>query len=255
MPDRLGSWALILGDQFGWWGLALALIGGWSWWQRDRQFALFSLVWIFTVGLYAFFYDTLDSHTYLLPPFLLLAVWWAEGARYILQLVERQWPGWQRAALVGILVLPFLSLILHWGGADLSDDRFAHDYIDQALAPLEPGGLVIVRGDKATFALWYAVYAEEQRPDLAVVSGPLLAYIWYRDQVRHFYPELVLVEPREGDVTTDDLVCELIANNYYQRPVYATDPSEGWEPCFDFVQEGDAPIYRAQLKSKWKDEG
>jgi hypothetical protein len=255
MPNRLGSWALVLGDQFGWWGLALALIGGWSWWQRDRQFALFSLVWIFMVGLYAFFYDTLDSHTYLLPPLLLLAVWWAEGARYMLQLIERQWPDWQRAALASILILPFLSLILHWGAVDLSEDRFVHDYIDQALAPLEPGGLVIVRGDKSTFALWYAVYAEEQRPDVAVVSGPLLAYIWYRDHVRHFYPELVLAEPREGDVTTDDLVCELIANNYYQRPVYATDPAEGWEPCFDFVQEGDAPIYRAELKSKWKDEG
>lgn len=250
MTGRLGAWALLLGDQFGWWGLVLALAGAWSWWQRDRRFILFSLVWLLLVGVYAFFYDTGDSHIYLLPVLLLLALWWGEGARGILNLARALKPVWQRLTLAAILALPLVSLALHWQAADLSKDWFAQAYMAQALDGMEPDSLVVVRGDRATFALWYGLYAEGRRPDLAVVSGPLLAYIWYRDNVRHLYPDLIVNEPRMGDkVTTDDLVRDLIAHELARRPVYATDPSETWEAWFEFVQEGEAPIYRAGFKT------
>jgi hypothetical protein len=114
---------------------------------------------------------------------------------------------------------------------------------------VEPDSLVVVRGDRPTFALWYAVYAEERRPDVAVVSGPLLAFIWYRDHVRRLYPHLVLNEPTAtSEVTTDDLVRELIAQNMPRMTVYATDPSDPWKAWFDFIQEG-APIYHVHFKS------
>jgi hypothetical protein len=252
IPDHLSDWAGLIGDQFGWWGLAIALTGAWSWWQRDRWFILFSLAWMLPIGIYAFFYDTIDAHIYLLPAFLLLALWWGEGARYLLHLTQRLRPIWQRLALIAIIALPFVSLALHWQASDLSDERFVHTYIDQALEPMAPGGMVIVRGDGPTFALWYAVYAEKRRPDIAVVSGPLLAYIWYRDQVRYLYPDLTLKEPTGMNVTTDDLVRDLIADNLTRRPIYATDPSEAWKSWFDFVQEGEAPLYRTYPKTKWE---
>ena len=252
IPGRIGNWALLLGSQFGWWGLAITLIGGWSWWQRDRRFAIFCLVWMLIVGIYAFFYDTGDSHVYLLPPFLLLALWWGEGARYLLSLTRRLQTGWQNLALIVILALPFLSLALNWQEADLSDDLSVHTYIQQVLEGVGPEGLVVVRGDGPTFALWYAVYAEEQRPDVAVVSGPLLAYIWYRELVRHLYPDLVLNEPHGADVTTNDLVRDLITSNFMRRPIYATDPAAPWEEWFDFPQEGQDSVYRVRIKTRWE---
>ena len=33
MPGRVAAWAALLGDQFGWWGLAIALVGAWGWWE------------------------------------------------------------------------------------------------------------------------------------------------------------------------------------------------------------------------------
>jgi hypothetical protein len=250
MPGRLAAWAELIGDQFGLWGLVLVLVGAWWWWRRDQRFVLFALVWMIFVGVYAFFYDTGDSHVYLLPLMLLLALWWGEGVRGLLHLVERLRPLWRRLALAALVVLPLASLALHWRAADLSDDWFAQAYMAQALDGVEPDSLVIVRGDRATFALWYGVYAEGRRPDVAVVSGPLLAYIWYRDNVRHQYPDLILNEPTTGDeVTTDDLVHDLIAQELPRRPVYATDPAEPWEAWFDFVQEGEAPIYRVRRRS------
>lgn len=277
IPSRLSSWAWQVGNQFGWWGLVIALAGAWWWWKRDRRFVLFVLTWIVPLAIYAFFYDTGDSYIYLLPALLLLVLWWGEGARYLLYLVQRlalrtrsSKPShrsrlnrkiearnriWVQVTLAIIVLLPFFSLALHWQSMDLSDDRFAHAYISQTLEGIEPGGLVVVRGDRATFALWYAVYAEGQRSDVALVSGPMLAYYWYRDHIRHLYPHLIVPKPTASDITFDNLVYDLIIHNYARRPIYATDPSEAWETWFDFVKVENAPIFRVQPKTRWEPEG
>jgi hypothetical protein len=276
VPGRLSSWAWQLGNQFGWWGLVIALAGAWWWWQRDRHFVLFVLTWIVPLVIYAFSYDTGDSYIYLLPALLLLALWWSEGARYLLRLVQRlalqakspkpnQRPrpsrkpqsrakAWVQVTLAIAVLLPFFSLALHWQTMDLSDDWTASTYIYQTLQGIDPGSLVVVRGDRATFALWYAVYAEKQRPDMAIVSGPMLAYYWYRDHVRYLYPHLTLPEPTAPDVTTDDIVHDLIMYNYAHQPIYATDPKEEWETWFDFVKVEDTTIFRVQPKAKWEHE-
>jgi 4-amino-4-deoxy-L-arabinose transferase-like glycosyltransferase len=252
IPGRLASWADLLGSQFGWWGLGLSLAGAWWWRQGDRRFMLFSIAWMIPLVVYAFFYKPGDSQVYLIPVFLLLALWWAAGARYLISLSEGLRPIWQRAVLVLILLLPLGSLVLHWQEANLSDDWHARAFIHKALAGIEPDGLVVVRRDQPTFALWYAIYAEELRPDIAVVNGRMLAFIWYRDLVRELYPDLILQEPTGGSVTTDDLVHDLILLNYPLQPIYATDPVAEWEKWFDFVQEEDAPIFRVRLKTRWE---
>jgi Protein O-mannosyl-transferase TMEM260-like len=245
IPGRLYGWAGLLGDQFGWWGLAIALVGAWGWWKRDRSFSLFMLVWILPLGLYAFFYDTGDSHIYLLPAVMLMALWWGVGVEWLLRRAGQFRPVWQRLALAAVIVLPLASLALHWRAAEPHDDWQADAYIEQVLDAVEPGGLIIVRGDRPTFNLWYGIYAEGQRPDVAVISGPMLAYIWYRDHVRILYPQIVLNEPTEGDVTIDDLVHDLIVSNA-ALPVYATDPKEEWEDGVTFVAVTGSPVYRAE---------
>jgi hypothetical protein len=250
VPGRISSWAGLLGDQFGWHGLAICLIGAWGWWRRDRRFALFGLIWMLLFGVYAFFYNTSDAHVYLIPVFLLLALGWAEGVRLLLHWVRHAGQGWQRLALAIIVTLPFLSLALHWRAADLSEEVSAHAYMRRSLEAAAPGGLVIVRGDAPTFALWYGVYGEGQRPDLAVVNGPLLAYDWYRDNLRHLYPYLIVHEPADVNAASDDIVQELILQNLAQRPVYATDPSDSWKMRFGFVPVGDSPLYGVYLQPK-----
>jgi hypothetical protein len=253
VPERIGAWAGQFGDQFGWWGLAIALVGACWWWQRDRRFLAFMLTWMLPLSVYAFFYDTGDSHVYLLPVMMLMALWWAGGACYLLSLVEKRVPrrAWLQLTLVVILLLPLGSLALHWHQVDLSDDWQAYAYAYQALKGVDPGSLIVVRGDRPTFALWYGVYAEGQRTDVSIVSGPMLAFIWYRDHIRHMYPHLVVPEPTAAKVTIDDLVRELITQNLTRMPVYVTDPSEPWKEWFAFTKK-DAPIYQVSLKSRWE---
>jgi hypothetical protein len=248
IPARIYAWAALAGDQFGWWGLPLVLVGMWGWWQRDRRFLAFGLVWGGLVGVYAFFYDTGDSHMYLLPVILLAALGWGEGVRRLLPLAHGLGPAVQRLALLVVILLPLASAALHWQSVDPDDDWFVHAYIYQITETAEEDGLIVVRGDGPTFALWYGVYAEERRPDLSVVSGPLLAFIWYREQVRQMYPDLILNEPIGADVTIDDLVRDLMESNL-NRAVYATDPKEMWEEWFDFVKEEESSLYRVWPKS------
>jgi hypothetical protein len=245
VPSRLSTWAGLLGEQFGWWGLALALVGGWWVWRRDRALALAGLAWMMLAGAHAFFYDSDDSHVYLLPAIMLLALWWGEGLGRLLRLARVRWPKRANPALVTACLLPLLSLGLHWSSADTGNDWQAQAYVYGVLEAVEPGSLIVARGDRPTFALWYGLYAESQRPDVAVVNGPLLVYAWYRQQIRGQYPDLVLYKPRlEEEVTSHNLVQHLIADNLNRRPVYATDPAELWEMWFDLVGEQGVPVYR-----------
>jgi hypothetical protein len=201
------------------------------------------------VWTYAFFYDTVDSYVYLLPTLLLLALWWAEGAYSLIELTLRSKPVWRWIVLVTLVALPFASLALHWQETDLSHDWRTHAFMHQALEGVEPNALVVVQSDGPTFALWYGVYAEQRRPDVAVVSRPLLAYDWYRDNLRVLYPDLVLSEPTNADVTSDDLIRDLIEHNAARRPAYAIDPGETWSEWLDVHKEGDAPVYRVRPKN------
>ncbi len=270
VPDRIAAWAGLLGDQFGWWswrrdlaiagsfwaerfgdlfggaGLALSLIGAWGQWRSDRRLALFSLLWMCLTAVYAFFYDTGDSHVYLLPAVMLMVLWWGEGAHLLLG-VARSWrPVWRRLVLVLLVLLPLGSLAMHWGSVDPDDDWKLDAYIHQVLDAVEPGALIIVRADRPTFALWYGVYAEELRPDVRVVSGPLLAYIWYRDHMKRLYPDLIIPEATGGNLTWDDLVYRLATSNT-EVPTYLSDFKEEWREWFEITQVDDSPIYRVRL--------
>jgi 4-amino-4-deoxy-L-arabinose transferase-like glycosyltransferase len=246
VPARLATWALLLGDQFGWWGLAISLVGAWGQWGRDRRFALFTLVWMSLAGVYAFFYATGDSHMYLLPVIMVMALWFGEGAYHLLELVRPQRAIWQRAALVLLILLPLGSVALHWQAVKPDDDGELRAYFDGVLDAVPPGSLIIVRADQPTFALWYAVYAEGIRPDVQVVSGPMLAFIWYRDHVRHLYPELTINEPTGQNLTWDDLVYDLVASNT-SVPTYMTDFKEEWREWFDIDKVEGTPIYHVGL--------
>jgi hypothetical protein len=249
VPGRLAEWARLLGEQFGWWGLVLAVLGGWVFWQRDRRFALFAAVWTALLGVFAFFYDTQDAQVFLLPALLLLGLAWGAGVGALLRLAQRLPLGARRLAAGGLLALPLLSLVTNWQTADLSGDWSGHRYSEQVLAAVDPGGLVIVRGDKPTFALWYAVYAEGWRPDIVVVSGALLGFDWYRSQVRRLYPDLFLREPVGTDGEGETLVRDLILQNLGQRPIYASDPDPVWAAWFDLVPVGQVPIYRVEPRT------
>jgi hypothetical protein len=138
---------------------------------------------------------------------------------------------------VVVLLLPLVSLAMHWRAADLSDDREAEAHVRRALDGAAPQALIVTQGDRTTFWLWYGLYAEERRPDVAVVNAPLLDYDWYREQVRRLYPDLAVPEPDGPDASPNDLVKTLIEEALGERPVYAADPPAAWGEWFKLEED------------------
>jgi hypothetical protein len=256
IPGRLYQWADVLGDQFGWCGLVLVLAGlGWLW-KRRRPLAVAILVLSALLAVYAFGYQPGDSYVYLLPAFLGMTLWWAEGGAYLLALVDRDWrwlaaPRSRRLALLGLALLPLVSLSLHWGQVDLGHDWSAQMYIHVVLdeRSVEPGSLLVTRRDAPTFILWYGQFVEGRRPALPIVNGPLLAFPWYRDQIRERYPELPLAPESE---TPETPIRDLIQRSLPLRPVYATDPPDEWRDWFDFEPVDLAGLDLESLELIWR---
>jgi hypothetical protein len=85
------------------------------------------------------------------------------------------------------------------GEVDASQDQRAIAFATRALAAAPRGAIVVTTSDRDTFALWYYHYALSRRPDIVVVVEPLLAFDWYRDNLRAVYPTLRL--PARTDTT------------------------------------------------------
>lgn len=252
MLTRASDWSRLMGDQFGWWGLAIAMAGAWRMSSRDRHLAAFVLLWALATSVWAFCYGSGDAAVYLIPLVLAMALWWHEGASYLLDIVSNRPRRWQALALASLCILPLVSLGRNWQRISLKSDWAAQTYAVETLESAGDGGLIIVLGDKPTFALWYAAYAEHRRPDVAIVNGSLLAYEWYRSNLRDYYPTLSLPVSVSASATSGDWVRELIAANYMERPIYATDPADDWRAWFDFEPMDSSQLFLVRPKTIWE---
>lgn len=257
VPSRLSAWSSLLIQQFGWWGLMLGLIGCWSLWQRARNVALFSCALFLGYSVYAIGYNTADSQVYLIPVFLLFALWLGWGTDFFLtglgQLISPKSTLLRVLPLCLVLAIPVPSLVDNFSSLDLSSDHTAREYGLEALAAVEPEAILISGTDPRTFTLWYFRYAEGKRPDVAVVDGELLRYEWYRSNVGWLHTDIALPvrAGRSGDQEAESLpshVFALIEQNHDRYPIYVTDPDSQMRNRYRLSQEG--PVYRVVARRK-----
>jgi hypothetical protein len=248
IPARLSAWGHLLLGQFGWWGWVLVLVGLWSLSRTDRP-VLRSTLFVFAAySIYALTYDRADSHLYLLPAIVAVAIWLGLG---LVALLSAAWalgrdpaiaPG-LRAGLriIAVLVVALLSLMQPLGNfrdQDLRADREATEFITSALASAEPGALIITGGDRTTFALWYHRYAVAGREDIAIVSSSLWGFDWYNRTLSIHHPEVAAFneEGRSKDLQ------ELVGASLSRRPVYVTGDAR--EAVAGYALEPADPLYR-----------
>jgi hypothetical protein len=181
--QRFAAWAGIWVRDLGVVGLALALLGLWRGLERERRFTAFGLSYIGLLSAYSMLYTTGDSYLYLLPAAAVAALWMAWGAYVVLSEVTHPGRSAQRLrwlAMLVLLALPLLSVMSRFGELDLSSDREAYIWGEHVLQAAATDALVISRGDRQTFSLWYLRYGLRQRPDIVTVDRWLLAMPWYR---------------------------------------------------------------------------
>ncbi len=106
---------------------------------------------------------------------------WA-GAGAVRAFARRQ----SRWALAGGLIVAALPFLLNGPATDRARGPESTAAIDSARRILNgapPNAVVIAYGDNDTYPVWYAQHVENTRPDVTLVTIPLLGAGWYRAEL------------------------------------------------------------------------
>jgi hypothetical protein len=109
---------------------------------------------------------------------------------------QGQGGGWQQAAAppaFACLVLAFLAALCgaHWPLLDQHANHSIARYGRAMLAATPRHALLLVNEDVNQNAAKYVQQCEGERPDVAIVSIPLITYTWWRRTQLHHHPRLV----------------------------------------------------------------
>lgn len=204
ISGRVAAWAALLVQQFGWIGLGLGFVGLVYGASNARLFVWLSAGIAAVASIFAIAYNTDDSYAYLIPTFLIFAVWIGLGVELVLRAIARLHPLAARGAMVGLLVLLAWRAVLIAPQVDASQDRRAIVFATSVLTSAPQHAIIVSDSDQDTFPLWYYHYALGERPDLAVIVDPLLEFDWYRRNLRLVYPDLQI--PNTTDASWLDAI-------------------------------------------------
>ena len=241
--QRLMAWAALLRQQFGLAGVVLGLVGVWKQLERPSV-QILSLVATFVLySLYAIGYNTTDSYVYLLPAYVLSALWIAQGAHYVLSSLAGSQRRWSKPlatmSCLALLALPLVSLRTNLPAVDSSHDYTAYDYGTQVFDYVPNRSIVISASDAHTFTLWYFAQVVRAEKALAIIDRDLLGYDWYARGLLQSHAWLNLGSTPQGNPATVEALLEA---NRDKHAIYLTDADPNLMSRFDFEQHG--ALYR-----------
>jgi len=186
---RLLSVAQLLLTQFGILGLLVGLYHLFGNFSLSRL--SLTVGWIaVTNTIFALGYTSNDSYLYLLPFFLVFAIWMGFGIGTITQRLAPQ-KTWLSLGVSGILLASVWGMaLMNYPKIDLSGDQRTQKFEKVVLATLPPQAIVVAIGDRAVFSLWYYHFVLKERQDIAVLSRGLLPNAWYIDILHDTYSTL-----------------------------------------------------------------
>lgn len=125
------------------------------------------------------------------------------------------------AGILGILLVavPAVPAAARYPSVDQSGNRMTINFIHDLLDPLEHNAILLAEGDTSVLGTWYIQNVERFRPDVDVISVPLLYGQWYIDAQRREHPDVVI--PFQADQVANKPVTErILSANFGKRPIY-----------------------------------
>ncbi len=191
--NHLQAWADLTLQQFGLFGVLISLVGLVLFITSSRLYII--TLWtalIFTI--FSIQYRVIDSFVYLIPVYLVFSIWIGLEIGQITYFLSRylhnvQW-------MIGLICIVYLALLAasHWTKVDASHDLRAEAFGRRVLSDAPSHAILFAEDDRTVFTLWYFNYGLRIRPDVIVLADSLLPFDWYRENLRHVYPELALPE-------------------------------------------------------------
>lgn len=210
--DRIQFTAKLLMTQFGIFGLFIGSLGIVRIFSTKKEIK-WVLLWVVIVySIFSIGYLTNDSLVYLIPVFIVFAIFIGNG---ILELATKIGKGNQQPALI-LSILFLIPLIIRfpniWTQLDPREEDSARIHAQKCLEELPGNAILLTNEDTDTFPAWYFHFGLGIRPDISVVSKPLLQYEWYKNVIGYTYPEINI-----SPISADDFIQQMILSNPGRR--------------------------------------
>ncbi|MBU1748451.1 MAG: DUF2723 domain-containing protein [Chloroflexi bacterium] len=186
VPAQLGRYLDLLVAQYTWIGVFLGLLGlVYLVRRRQARFVTLTGLAFLLVSVFALAYRygdpmqaTYNLHVYLLPAYLVWALWIGAGVAACVQICKSA--NLQIALCMLSALLPAWLLVANYGAVDMSRNDTVAQYARQVLAqPLALEALVFGEWDHIT-PLWYLQQVKGVRSDLTIIDAPVLDRTWSR---------------------------------------------------------------------------
>jgi tetratricopeptide (TPR) repeat protein len=225
MISQFGDFIKLVANEFGpWWlpvGPALAISGIYALFRQDRPMFWFIILVIAADLAYSLGYDIAeDKDAYYLPTFMALAIAMGFGAEWLINRVPMQQIAGKPAAAVvtaALFLTPSLAIANNWPYNDRSRSYIAHDYVENILSTIEPGGMLLTRDWQVYSPMLYTSTIERYRNDAVVLDVNQLRRTWYYDYLRQVYPSTIDQAKDKVDAFLEDLTHWEQDPDLYQR--------------------------------------
>jgi dolichyl-phosphate-mannose-protein mannosyltransferase len=184
----------------------LILLGAVQAYRRQRWYFWFSLLAFFCAGPMFVWITNLNLATapsalfvlqrFFLLPQVVVAPLMALGILLISEFIASSTsvlPARSLPLVAGaLLIILAVSVASTYRRVDQSRNRIARSYCEDVFATVEPHGILLTTGDGVTIPLMYLSVVERRRPDVALITPPLLPADWYLRHLRARYPDLTV---------------------------------------------------------------
>jgi tetratricopeptide (TPR) repeat protein len=187
--------------------LALAVAGFCALFRRDRTIFWFLLLVIAADLMYASTYEIAeDKAAYFLPAFLAIVLASGWGARFLIEVAnDMRFRHAAQAAGAALLLMPVVVLAGNLRFNDHHRDFIAHDYVDNILETIQPGGMLLTLDWQVYSPMLYVRTIERARRDAVVVDLNLLRRSWYFGLLEREYPRLMEQTRADVEAFLEDL--------------------------------------------------
>lgn len=165
------------------WAASLAVVGLGAGLMRVPRLMVLTIPWFLIPVWFLLGYQNADIDRYYLVPILVAVVWAAVGVDALWDLTVAAWrvvvgprdPGRTATttvtAVAGVILLAgaLAPVPARFASADASDDTRAREWIDTLLPQLDPHPVVVSWWSFST-PLWYARWAQGERPDMTIID-------------------------------------------------------------------------------------
>lgn len=227
--NRLLSWANIIKDQFGIIGIVLAVIGAVQFKFKKNLLNIFLIYVFFISSIFAIVYSTDDSINYLLPAFLVAAIWIALGLTVIYFWKFRKFALGQFIT-IGVMLFIIGRIPFIFSEVDPRDQTQPADYAEKFLSEMPENAMVYTSADLDTFPLWYYHFGLKWREDVRIIVLPLTQFRWYQETLLNIYPDLTFPE-----------VIKVESNNSQRWGTEVEKLNVGRPFCKTTIQKGESP--------------